>query len=163
MKGDIDSYFMKLALDEAEISLKTGDWPIGCVIVMNNIVIATGRNEVYSLKDKMAHAEKLTLEKAQKILYENRKIATLYTTYEPCPMCFGAAILSRVKRVVSGVDLDQSGAMYFREHLPILFKQDNWHVDFTDGVLADECARVFMKSEHVMKLNEKGLLRKVIL
>lgn len=157
-----DKDYMRLALQEANAALKEGNWPIGCIIELNGKVIARGHNQVYSLKDKMAHAEKLALEKAQPILYENRKLATLYTTYEPCPMCFGASILSRIKRVVSGIDLDSSGAMYFIKNLPLLFKRDNFRVEFVTGVLANECAEIFMKSEHAKKLNEKGLLRKVL-
>lgn len=159
-----DKGYMRMALEEAEIALREGNWPIGCVIELGGRVIARNHNRVYTLKSWMAHAETLTLERAQKVLWENKRQATLYTTYEPCPMCFGAVVLSRIKRVVSGVDLDNSGAMYLMGHLPVLFKTGHLKIDnFTTGVLADECTRVFMASEHARQLGEEGLLRKVSL
>lgn len=155
-----NEYFMKEALKEAEIALKEGNWPIGCVIVLDGKIIARAHNQVYSKKDKLAHAEMLSIKQVQDILRENQDKATLYTTYEPCPMCFGAIILNRIKRVVSGIDLDNSGAMYFRENLPLLFKQDKFSVEFTNGVLADECHGVFIKGKPTKKLIKEGLIRK---
>lgn len=155
-----DEYFMKEALKEAEIALKEGNWPIGCVIVLNGKIIAHAHNQVYSKKDKLAHAEMLSIKQVQDILRENQDKATLYTTYEPCPMCFGAIILNRIKRVVSGIDLDNSGAMYFRENLPLLFKQNKFSVEFTNGILADECHEVFIKGKPTKKLIKEGLIRK---
>jgi tRNA(adenine34) deaminase len=155
-----DAQCMRLALEEAEIAFQEGNWPIGCIIELNGQVIARTHNQVYSKKDKTAHAELLALQQVQDILHAHKEQATLYTTYEPCPMCFGAAILSRVKRVVAGIDLDKSGAMFFRESLPLLFKQEKFHVDFTIGVLADECFDVFIKGEPVKKLISEGTIRK---
>ncbi|MFA6099385.1 MAG: nucleoside deaminase [Patescibacteria group bacterium] len=155
-----DESCMQEALDEASISQQSGDWPIGCVIVLNDQIIARTHNQVYSTKDKLAHAEMLALRQVQDILRNSPGEATLYTTYEPCPMCFGAIILSRIKRVVCGIDLDNSGAMHFRENLPLLFKQDKFKVDFTAGILADECYEVFIKGEPTKKLLDNGLIRK---
>ena len=151
---------MKAALIEAETALKKGNWPIGCVIVLDDKIIARSHNNVYSSKDRLAHAEISALKQVQDILKENPGKAVLYTTYEPCPMCFGAAILSRVKRVVCGIDLDKSGAMYFRENLPVLFKQNKFAVEFTSGVLAKECHNVFMASELAKGLLKEGVLRR---
>ncbi len=155
-----DEYYMREALKEAETALKEGNWPIGCVIELNGDIIVKGHNQVYSLEDKLAHAEMLALRQAQNQLYQNPRNATLYTTYEPCPMCFGAAILSRIKRVVCGIDLDNSGAMYFRENLPLIFKQDKFAVEFTTDILASECYNVFVAGEPTKKLITEGLLRK---
>ncbi len=102
----------------------------------------------------------LAIKQVQNILHENKRKATLYTTYEPCPMCFGATILSRIKRVVSGIDLDQSGAMFFKENLPLLFKQDKFNVEFCNGILADECYKVFIQGEPTKNLIRDGLIRK---
>ena len=155
-----DEYYMREAVKEAETAAREGNWPIGCVIVLENKIIARARNLVYSAKDKLAHAEMLALRQAQDLLKENHGKATLYTTYEPCPICFGASILSRIKRVVCGIDLDKSGAMYFKENLPALFKQDKFAVEFANGVLADECHRVFIAGEPTKKLIKEGLLRR---
>jgi len=156
-----DEYYMKKALKEAEIALKEGNWPIGCVIELGESIIARAHNQTYSLKNKLAHAEVLALNQAQKDLYTNLKQATLYTTYEPCPMCFGASVLSRIKKIVCGIDLDNSGATYLKENLPLCFKQDEFEIEVLTGVLAKECAEIFMKSEHAKKLNKQGLLRKL--
>jgi len=150
---------MKQAIGEAKIALKEKNWPIGCVIVLNETIIAKSHNQVYSARNKLAHAEILALGQVQKILLENPNRAILYTTYEPCPMCFGASILSRIRKIVCGIDLDKSGAMYFRKNLPLLFKQDKFNVEFVRGVMADECYDVFVKGEPTKKLIEDGLLR----
>lgn len=155
-----DELFMQEALEEAITSQQNGDWPIGCVVVLNDQIIARTHNQVYSTKDKLAHAEMLALREVQSLLRDHPGEATLYTTYEPCPMCFGAAILSRIKRVVCGIDLDNSGAMHFRENLPLLFKQDKFKIEFTTGILADECYEVFIKGEPTKKLLDDGLIRK---
>ena len=154
-----DEYFMKEALKEARISLENGDWPIGCVIVFDGEIISRAHNKVYSEKDKLAHAEMLAIEKVKDKLNDNRKRAVLYSTYEPYPMCFGTVILSRIKRVVCGIDLDKSGAMYFKDNLPILFKQERWDVELSKGILADECYDVFIKGEPVKKMIRDGVVR----
>jgi tRNA(adenine34) deaminase len=156
-----DEDYMRIALEEAKIALKEGNWPIGCVIELNGKIITKAHNKVYTQKSKLAHAEMLALIQGQEKLLANKNSATIYTTYEPCPMCFGGIVLSGIKRVVCGIDLDNSGAMYLRNNLPLLFKQDRYQTDLTMGVLANECAEVFMKSELAKTLNDKGLLRKI--
>jgi len=155
-----DTDYMKEAVKEAEIALKEGNWPIGCVIVLDGKIISRSHNQVYSKKDKLAHAEMLALKLASDVLNKNHNKATLYTTYEPCPMCFGASILSRIKKVVCGIDLDHSGAMYFRNNLPLLFKQNKFSVEFQNGILADECYNVFIQGEPTKGLIKEGLIRK---
>jgi len=154
-----DQNFMEEAIKEARLALDEGNWPIGCVIELDGKIIARGHNLVYSTKNRFGHAEMLALHKANDILNDRPNEAVLYTTYEPCPMCFGACILGKVKKVVCGIDLDQSGAMYFREHLPLLFKQDKFHVDLERGLLADECAEVFLQGKPTKTLIEVGLVR----
>jgi tRNA(adenine34) deaminase len=154
-----DEFFMKEAVEEAKKALASGDWPIGCVIELDGKIIARANNKVYSSNDKLAHAEMIALEQAKPLLRENRKKATLYTTYEPCPMCFGAIMLSRIKRVVCGIDIDNSGAMHLKEHLPVLFKQNKWDVDFTRGCLAGECHDVFIKGEPTKRMIEEGHIK----
>jgi len=155
-----DENFMQEALKEAAIALDQGNWPIGCVIVLDGKIVARAHNSVYSTNDRLAHAEMLALRSAQDLLNKKHGQATLYTTYEPCPMCFGASILSRIKKVVCGIDLDHSGAMYFRKNLPLLFKQEKFSIELTRGVLADECAKIFMAGKPTSKLIKEGLLRK---
>lgn len=154
-----EEILMKEAIKEARLALDEGNWPIGCVIELDGKIITRGRNRVYSAKDRFGHAEMLALREANDILNERPNEVTLYTTYEPCPMCFGACILGKVKRVVCGIDLDQSGAMYFKDHLPLLFKQDRFRVELKRGLLADECAEVFLQGEPTKKLISAGIIR----
>jgi tRNA(adenine34) deaminase len=154
-----EASYMEEAIKEARIALEQGNWPIGCVIVLDGKIIARAHNEVNSSQTRLAHAEMLALRAANDILREHPREATLYTTYEPCPMCFGGCVLNKIKKVVAGIDLDQSGAMYFREHLPLLFKQDKFHVEFERGLLAEECAEVFLRGEPTKKLLAEGRIR----
>jgi len=154
-----DEDYMRVALEEAEIALKEGNWPIGCVITLDNKIISRGHNQVYTLKDKTAHAEMMAISKVSQLLFDKDIKAELYTTYEPCPMCFGAIILNTMKRVVCGVDLDKSGALHIRDNMPPAFKSDYYQFDIIRGVLAKECYDVFMKSEQAQGLMKKGLIK----
>ena len=121
--------FMKEALKEAEIALKNGDWPIGCVITLDNKIISCAHNQVYPSNNKLAHAEITAIEKAQPKLLKNKNQAVLYTTCEPCMMCFGAAILSKVKKIVYGIK-ESGGAMHLSDHLPKSFQHPQYQFDF---------------------------------
>ena len=106
-----DEYFMQIALDEAQIAFNKQEVPVGAVLVQENCVIAKAHNQVESLQDATAHAELLCLRKASLIFKNWRLIgATLYTTLEPCTMCLGAILLSRVERVVFGAKDTRHGA-----------------------------------------------------
>jgi tRNA(Arg) A34 adenosine deaminase TadA len=77
-------------------------------------------------------------------------------------MCFGASVLSRIKKIVCGIDLDNSGAMYFRDNLPLLFKQEKFSLEFKTGVLAKKCHEVFIQGEPTKKLIENDLIKNVL-
>lgn len=154
-----EEQYMQEAIKEAELARAEGNWPIGCIVELEGKIVARAHNLVYSTKNRFGHAEMLALQSINDILTERPNEATVYTTYEPCPMCFGACILGKVKKVVCGIDLDQSGAMFFRDHLPILFKQDKFYVEFERGLLADECAKVFLQGEPTKKLIAAGIIR----
>lgn len=147
-----DEHFMKEALKEAEIALHEGNFPIGCVIVLDNKVIARGHNVGFTAKNRLAHGELLALQEAQNILEAHRGKAILYSTYEPCPMCFGAIVLSKIKRVVIGINIDDSGALHLQDHLPPFWKQEKFHFEVTRGVLAKECQEIFLKGKPIQKL-----------
>jgi tRNA(adenine34) deaminase len=106
-----DEKFMREALKEASKALKQGEVPIGAVLVLDGKVIARGHNQVEMLQDATAHAEMLCITSGT-VALENWRLndATLYSTLEPCPMCAGAAILSRVKRIVWGAPDLRHGA-----------------------------------------------------
>ncbi len=108
MKNDI--YYMNLALKEAKKAIKYGDIPIGCVIVMNNKVISKAFNKKEFNNNPIKHAEIIAIEKASKKLNTwHLDECTLYTTMEPCLMCAGAILQSRISRIVYGLPNNNFG------------------------------------------------------
>ena len=108
MKNDI--YYMNLALKEAKKAIKYGDIPIGCVIVMNNKVISKAFNKKEFNNNPIKHAEIIAIEKASKKLNTwHLDECTLYTTMEPCLMCAGAILQSRISRIVYGLQNNNFG------------------------------------------------------
>lgn len=104
--------FMKNALIEAKIALEEGEVPIGAVVVMDNKIIGRGHNRVESLKDPTAHAEIIAITSACNFISDWRLDgAVIYVTVEPCPMCAGAILLSRIKRCVYGTPDPKMGAL----------------------------------------------------
>ena len=99
------------ALREAQLALHTADVPVGAVVVVHGTVIGRGRNQREALADPTAHAEILALRQAARHLGSWRlTAATLYVTLEPCIMCIGAAVLSRIERLVFGCRDPKAGA-----------------------------------------------------
>lgn len=95
--------FMEIALEEARIAEKLNEVPVGAVIVKNNKVIAKAHNLREILKDPTAHAEVLAIKKASEVLNNWRlNECEMYVTLEPCPMCAGAIIQSRIRRLYIG-------------------------------------------------------------
>ena len=101
---------MKQALKEAELAFEEGEIPIGAVVVINNKIIARGRNMTERLNDPTAHAEMIALTSAfSHIGAKYLPDATLYVTVEPCLMCAGALYCSKVTRIVWGADDEKNG------------------------------------------------------
>ena len=105
------NYYMGEALKEACRAAEKEEIPIGCVIVHEGRIIARAHNQVEMLKDATAHAEMIALTQAESHFGDWRlKDVTVFVTKEPCPMCAGAMIQTRVKKVVFGVWADRDGA-----------------------------------------------------
>lgn len=108
---DFYNEYMKLALDEAKKTCISQDVPIGAVIVKNGEIIAVGHNEREAYGDSTAHAEIQAIRSAcQKLGGWHLDSCELYVTLEPCPMCMGAIVNSRIKRVVFGAKDSKAGA-----------------------------------------------------
>lgn len=105
-----DSYFMELAIKEAEKSLNEGGIPIGAVLVKDGEVISKGHNRLIQNSSVILHAEMDAIENAGRLNYEDYRKCTLYTTLSPCPMCSGAVILYNIPRVVIGENTTLMGA-----------------------------------------------------
>lgn len=131
---------MRAALAEAEKALVHDDVPIGAVVVKDDAVIGRGHNERELLEDPTAHAEVLALREAAAAVGSWRVLdATLYVTLEPCAMCAGAIVLSRIPRVVYATTDPKAGAagsvMDVLDH-----PQLNHRPEVLGGLLADEAA-----------------------
>jgi tRNA(adenine34) deaminase len=134
-----DEEWMRLALEEAREAGAVGDVPVGAVIVLEGSVIGRGRNRREADGDPTAHAEVVALRGAARVLGQWRVEATLYVTQEPCPMCAGACVNARVKRLVFGCANPKAGAIQTLYQIgsdPRL----NHRIEIVGGVLADECA-----------------------
>jgi tRNA(adenine34) deaminase len=106
-----DEYFMRLALREAERALDHDDVPVGAVIVKDGEVIGAGHNERELRNDPTAHAETLALRQASQTLGSWRVLdSVMYVTLEPCAMCAGAMVLSRIPRVIYATADPKAGA-----------------------------------------------------
>jgi len=140
IKNDI--YFMREAVAEAHLALDKNEVPIGCVITLNGEIIGRGHNENKTRKSVLYHAEITAISQASEIVGDWRlEDCTLYVTIEPCPMCAGAIVQSRIKRVVFGARNPKAGCG--GSVLNILNEpRFNHHVEVEEGVLAEECGGV---------------------
>ena len=134
-----DEHFMREALRQAAKAYEADEVPVGAVIVREGRVIARAFNQVELLKDATAHAEMLALTQAQEVMGDWRLTdCTLYVTKEPCPMCAGAMVHTRLARVVFGVSDPKAGAAGSAMNLlqnPML----NHRCETTGGVCEKEC------------------------
>lgn len=129
-----DETFMDEALALAHAAAEKEEVPVGAVIVRDGEIIARASNEVETRKDALAHAEMLALAEAQKITGDWRLTnCTLYVTKEPCPMCAGAIIHTRLKRVVFGASDLKAGALGGVINL-LNLKGINHHFEYCAGV-----------------------------
>ena len=106
----IDEQFMVCALEQAKIAQKLGEVPVGCVVVKDDKVISVGHNFRETKNTPLGHAEIMAIHNASKVIGDWRlNDCTIYITLEPCPMCMGAIINSRIGRVVFGAFDDKGG------------------------------------------------------
>ena len=131
---------MNLALKEAKKAYKEDEVPVGCVLVLNDEVIAKAYNHKEKKNDTIAHAEIECIKKAEKKLntwYLNN--LEMYVTLEPCMMCTGAIINSRIKKIYIGTNDPKGGC--FKSCIDIdNIKNINHHPKYEFGLLQDECA-----------------------
>jgi tRNA(adenine34) deaminase len=137
-----DEDFMRMALEQATAAGGHGDVPIGAVLVTDGEVLAAAGNERQLRQDPTAHAEILALRAgAEKLGTWRLDETSLYVTLEPCPMCAGALVLSRVKRLVYGPQDPKAGAALSLYNI-VQDPRLNHEVEVVSGVLEEECAAV---------------------
>ena len=141
MSRDKDFEFMRRALELAELAAAQGDVPVGAVIVKDNEIISEGYNLREVNKSATAHAETVAIERAcERLGGWHLCGCTLYVTLEPCPMCAGALINSRVERVVFGLRDSKAGCL--GSVLNMNRYPFNHAFEVTEGVLAEESAKL---------------------
>lgn len=136
----MDIKFMRAALSEAEKAFKIDETPVGAVIVKDGRIIARGYNRRETKKNALMHAEITAIDKACRKLGGWRlSDCDIYVTLEPCPMCMGAIIQSRIKNVYFGAYDKKAGALGSVCDLSKLLPHK---VDFTGGILESECSEI---------------------
>ncbi|NLI67049.1 MAG: nucleoside deaminase [Bacilli bacterium] len=148
-----DEKFMRLAIEEAKKAEKKGEVPIGAVIVKDGEVVSTGHNERETTQKTLRHAELIAIEKANEKLNSWRlEDCTMYVTLEPCPMCAGALVQARMKRVVYGAKDPKAGCVGTLMNL-VTEERFNHQLKWTGSVLEEECG--MMLTNFFKKLREK--------
>ncbi|WP_191922836.1 tRNA adenosine(34) deaminase TadA [Pantoea agglomerans] len=152
-----DEYWMRHALDLARRAWEQGEVPVGAVLVQNARVIGEGWNRPIGQHDPTAHAEIMALRQGGKVLENYRLLdTTLYVTLEPCVMCAGAMVHSRISRLVYGAHDIKSGAA--GSLLDVLGHPGmNHQVELESGVLAEECAAMLSDFFRMRREQKKAL------
>lgn len=142
---NINEKFMKEALKEAQKAYKKLEVPVGAIIVKDGKIVARAHNLKETKNDTTKHAEILAIEKASKKLGNWRLIdCEMYVTLEPCPMCAGAIVNSRIKKVNIGAMDEKTGACGSKLNLLQDFNFDT-KVDMEIGILENECRELLQK------------------
>lgn len=157
----IDQNFMALALEQGQLAFDLGEVPVGAVVVLDGEVIGRGYNKPITSLDPSAHAEVVALRDAAKNMGNYRLSgATLYVTVEPCTMCAGLLIHSRIERLVYATTEPKSGVI---ESAMCLLERPfyNHKIDVEGGVLAQQASTLMsdfftMRREQKKKLKQRG-------
>lgn len=137
--------YMTQAYFEAEKALKLGEIPVGAVIVKDNMIIGRGHNMVENLGDPTAHAEMIAITAACESIGEKYlKDCTLYVTLEPCPMCAGALVWSKIKTIVFGASDAKAGACGTLMNIT-QNKRLNHSVDVIQGIMEADCSALLQE------------------
>lgn len=148
-----DEKYMKEAIKQAKKAYAIGEVPIGCVIVYQDKIIGRGYNRRTIDKNTLAHAEMIAIKKASKKMDDWRlEDCTMYVTLEPCQMCSGAIVQSRMKKVVIGCMNPKAGCAGSVLNL-LQVEEFNHQVELETGVLGEECSQ--MMKQFFKELREK--------
>lgn len=147
-----DLKYINHTIDLGKEALSEGNLPIGAVIVLDDEVIATGKNQVLSPNfNPVSHAEMNAFRKVRSDLFLNHsKEMTLYTNIEPCIMCFGSIIINRIGRVVYGATDPNRGATYLVQHLEKIYTKEKLPI-FIGPALQEECSKMFTQADEIYR------------
>ena len=153
-----DVSYMKEALNEARKAAELLEVPIGAIIVYENTIIGRGYNQRNTLKSTLAHAEILAIAEASQVMGDWRlEGCTMYVTVEPCPMCAGAILQSRMSHLVIGTMNPKAGCVGSIYNL-LSEERFNHQVDVEVGVLEDVCSKVMSDFFKELRLSKKSEL-----
>ena len=134
--------YMKEAIREAKLAALEDEVPIGCIVVKNGEIIAKAHNQRDKSNNPLGHAETLAIKKASEVLGDWQLVGCdLYVTIEPCLMCAGAIIQSRINKVIYGAP-DLKGGAFGSSINALEAKNINHHPEVISGILADECSQI---------------------
>ncbi|MFN0108700.1 MAG: tRNA adenosine(34) deaminase TadA [Blastocatellia bacterium] len=154
----LDQFFMGFALAEAQRARDAGEVPIGAIVVIDKQIVGSGHNRPIGLNDPTAHAEILAIRRAAERIGNYRLTnATLYVTIEPCAMCAGAVVNSRLERLVYGATEIRAGAV--DSVFQICTNSSlNHQVEVISQIRADECRQLmqaFFKERRKAKVDDQ--------
>lgn len=137
-----DKYYMNIALNEARKAYLRGEVPVGCIIVLNDKIIARGHNLRESTGDILKHAELIAIKKASKKINDWRlEDSVMYVTLFPCSMCASAIVQSRIKKIVVGAPTKDKK---IKEIVDLIFEGNNTSpkIEVVENILEDECKNI---------------------
>jgi len=155
----LDKQFMQRAFELAQQAEAINEIPVGAVVVANNKIISEGFNKSITLNDPSAHAEMVAIRQAGIALQNYRLLdCTLYVTLEPCPMCAGLLVHSRIKRVVYATTDLKTGAAGSAFNL-LCDEKHNHQIQLSSGIMAQECSQL-LSAFFKRRRSEKKALKK---
>jgi tRNA(adenine34) deaminase len=149
--------YMRRALELADFAFKQGEVPIGAVVVCNDSIVGEGYNQTISTLDPSAHAEMVAIRQAAKRQANYRLVdCDLYVTIEPCSMCAGLLVHSRIRTLIFGASEPKAGAICSASNIE---QQSHFNHRFNieSGVLADECAQIMSRFFQERRERKKAL------
>ena len=147
--------WMRWALKEAEKALSKGEVPVGAVVVCENRIVGKGYNQTETLQDPTAHAEMISISAAANTLHSWRlENCSIYVTLEPCAMCAGAIVLSRIKRLIFGAMDPKAGSCGSLRNIVQDYRL-NHQVEVISGVFAEESAELLKLFFQHLRKKEK--------
>ncbi|MBD0409145.1 tRNA adenosine(34) deaminase TadA [Bacillus siamensis] len=156
-----DEYYMREAIKEAKKAEAKGEVPIGAVLVLHDEIVARAHNLRETEQRSLAHAEMLAIDEACRKLGTWRlEDAVLYVTLEPCPMCAGAVVLSRVDKVVFGAFDPKGGCTGTLMNL-LQEERFNHQAEVVSGVLEEECGEMLSAFFRKLRRQKKDMRKKL--
>ena len=147
--------FMAAALEEAQQAGQAGDVPVGAVIVIDDQIVARGRNRRQADADPTAHAEIEALRAASKVIGNWRIEGTMYVTQEPCPMCAGALVNARIRRLIYGCANPKAGSIHTLYRL-LGDSRLNHRAQVSGGLRQRECGALLTEFFAALRRAKRG-------